>query len=161
MDVGKTVLTTTETIKANQKEFQKFTAYNNLFIVMASAVCVGIVTKDAITDIMNDAVLPIIIFFGKKTLSYFLYRKALEKTSSYPILNLFIQRFGKLIWILLIWLLVMYVTWILFKKLIKFDLVSGKAELIEDITKYVTSQEKQYVINYQEAPTFSISKYII
>lgn len=159
MDIQKTVLTTAETIKQNQKDFQNFTAYNNLFIIMASAICVGIVTKDAITDIMNEAVLPIIIFFGKKTISYFLYTKALERTANHPILNLFIQRFGKLIWILLTWLLVMYIAWVLFKKLIKLDLVSGKAELIENITRYVTGEEQKFID--QENLIHSITKYII
>ena len=160
MDIGKTLITTAETIKTNQKEFQNFTAYNNLFIIMASAVCVGIVTKDTISDIMNEAILPIIVFFGKKGISYFLYTKILEKTVKYPILNLLISRFGKLIWILLTWILVMYIAWILFKKLIKLDLVSSKASLVEHVTKYVNGEEKITYPTTSEEMIQTIHKYI-
>lgn len=143
MDIGKTILTTAESVKNTQKDFQKFTAFNNYFIIIASAVCVGIVTKDAISDIMNEAILPVIVFLGKKSISYFLYTKALEKTTSYPIVNLLLQKFGRLIWIFLTWLLVIYVSYVLFKKLIKFDIVSSKADLVEDVTRYFTGQEKR------------------
>ncbi len=159
MDLPNTIITTAEGIRNTQKDFQKFTAYNNLFIVLASAVCVGIITKDAISDIMNEAILPVVIFFGKKTISYFLYTKALEKTTSYPIINLLISKFGKLVWIILTWILVIYVVYVLFKKLIRFDLVSSKTELLEDITRYITGQEKRHVTT--EDQQYTIPKYIL
>lgn len=160
MDIQKTIITTAENIRNSQKDFQNFTAYNNLFIIMASAVCVGIVTKDAITDIMNEAILPIIVFFGKKGISYFLYTKILEKTASYPILNLLIQKSGKLIWIFLTWLLVIYVAWILFRKLMKLDLVSSKVDLLENVTRYVSGEKKITSPTISGEMVQSIYKYI-
>lgn len=160
MDIQKTILTTAENIRNSQKDFQQFTAYNNLFIIMASAVCVGIVTKDAISDIMNEAVLPIIIFFGKKSISYFLYTKILKKTATYPILNLVIQQFGKLIWIFLTWLLVIYIAWIVFRKLIKIDLVSSNVDLLENITRYVSGEKKITSPTISGEMVQSIYKYI-
>lgn len=147
MDLGKTIIDTTENVRKVQSDFQKQTSLNNMFIVIASAVCVGIITKDTISDIMNEAILPLVLFFGKMSISYFVYTKALEKTANWPAINIILQKLGKLLWIVLIWLLVLYVVYILFKGLIKIDLVTGKIDLLQGVTSYVTRQEapKHYI----------------
>lgn len=145
MDVGQRIINTTETVKKAQQDFQSFTTYNNTFLVVASAICVGIATKDMVTDIMNEAVLPIVTFLTERSISYFVYSRTLEKTAKYPFLNLLLRKLGSLLWVVLVWLLILYVTYIAFKALIKIDLVTDKVELIQGVTRYVTGQEKRHV----------------
>jgi large-conductance mechanosensitive channel len=143
VDIGRTIIDTTEHVKNVQKDFLSFTGYNQMFIVTASAICIGIATKDMVTDVMNEAILPVITFITQKSISYFLYTKALEKTMKYPLVNILLQKVARLLWLLLVWLLILYVTYIAFKGLIKLDLVTDKINIIQGVTKYVTRQEQR------------------
>jgi hypothetical protein len=143
VDIGKTIIDSTEHVKNVQKDFLSFTGYNQMFIVTASAICIGIATKDMITDVMNEAILPVITFLTEKSISYFLYTKALEKTIKYPLVNILLQKVAHLLWLLLVWILILYVTYIAFKALIKLDLVTDKINIIQGVTKFVTRQEQQ------------------
>ena len=141
MDIGKAIIDTSESIRKVQHDFQNFTSYNALFVVMASAICVGMITKETVTDIMNEVVLPLILFLGKRSISYFIYTKALERTASYPAINLLLQKLGHLVWIMIVWILVLYIVYVIFKRVIRLDFVSGKVDLVQNVTGYVTKQE--------------------
>jgi hypothetical protein len=135
------ILHTTQELKKEQKQFIEFTTYG-VFIVIASAICVGMATRDLISDAMNEAFLPLIMFFGKTNMFYIAYTKLLEKTQKMSFVYVLLQKLGKLIWIILIWFLTLYLTYFIFQKLIRVDLITDKIDFISNITKYFTSDEK-------------------
>lgn len=157
--LGEAVINTAENVKQIQTDFHNFTALNSIFIVIASAVCVGIITKDTISDIMNEAILPLLLYWGKRSLSYLLYTKALEKTMSYPSVYIVLTKLGKLVWIIIVWIIVLFIVYIIFRKLIKIDLISSKVNLVQDMTKYVIGQENRRKIVPSE--TYNVPSYII
>ena len=154
-DPAKNIIDNVEVLKNFQKQFQTFTAYNNVLISIASAVCIGMATKEVITNIMNEILLPIIASLSNTSITYILYKKAVEHTKFSGFLNAIIIYFGKFIWIMLVWFLILYLTYVLFKTLIKTDLLTGKLQLLEDITRSFTKQEKKEVkqLIKQELPT--------
>ena len=124
-------------IKNAQREFLNFTAYNNMLILCAAAICVGLATKEAISDIMHEIILPLILFFGKRSLDYFVYLKALEHSIHLPWLHYLIKGIGKLICIFLVWLIILYITYIIFKGIIKIDIVSDKVNIVQGTVNYI------------------------
>lgn len=147
MDIGQKIINTTDDLKNVQKDFANFTAYNNLFIIIAASVCIGIATRDVISDIMNDTLLPLIAFIFKHGIFYLLYNKILTITHKHPTLNIIIQHIGKLIWLILVWVLTLFLVYFIFKKLIKIDFISDKINFVQDVTKYLTKQEQKPLYN--------------
>lgn len=141
MDISKGIMDTTENIRLVQKDFAAFTSYNNMFVVFAAAICVGIATRDLVTDVLNETILPLILFFTKQGITYMIYTKILEATTKYQTLNMVIQHVAKLLWIILVWMITLFLVYLIFNKLIKVDLVTSRANLVDDVTRYFTHQE--------------------
>ena len=135
MDVQATILDTAQTVKAVQKDFQEFTS---LFVVTAAAVCVGLATRTMIEDLMNEAVLPLLQYLLQKSLSYIIFSKLLQETKSLPFIYLVLTKISKVMWIIFLWLIVLYLTYVSYKAFIKIDLITNQVNLVEDVTKYVT-----------------------
>lgn len=138
--IGNNILHTTDGLRQAQEDFVKFTTYG-IFIVIASAICVGMATRDLITDAMNDALLPLIVYFGQSNMFYIAYTKVLDNTKGISLLNLVLQKLGKLIWIMIVWVLTLYITYIVFQKLIRIDFITGKINFLQDVTRYFTGAE--------------------
>lgn len=141
MDIGKTIIDTTENIRNLQKDFSSFTSYNEMFVMFASAICVGMATRDMVSDIMNETLLPLVLFISQRGITYLVYTKLLEKTTTYPTLKLVIQHIAKLAWIVLVWILTLYLVYLIFKKLIKLDLITDKVDLVQGVTGYLMRKE--------------------
>jgi large-conductance mechanosensitive channel len=148
--LGTAIINTTDNILNIQKDFSAFTAYNNLLIIIAAAVCIGFATREMITDIMNTVLLPLFLFLTERTLSVQLYKKIIEKSKSIPILTMIFIKFGEIVWIIFVWIIILWMTYLIFKKLIKIDLLTEKINVIQDITKYLTNQEKKHYITTYE-----------
>jgi large-conductance mechanosensitive channel len=151
-EVGKYIIDTTESVKSAQKDFQKFTTYNEVFLVTAAAICVGMATRDMVTDIMNEVILPVVTYMIENGISYFLYKKALERAGSYPLLYQVLSKFGHILWIVLVWILILYVTYVAFKALIKIDLITDKADIVQKITRYITQEHKHVDSEHKRQP---------
>lgn len=128
-----------EFIKAQQQDFMKFTAYNNVLIISAAGICIGLATKEAISEFLNDIILPFIVFLSKHSVFHQFIKNSVDRTSSMPYLFEFLKAILKTSWIFTVWLLILYITYIIFQKIIKIDLVTPRVDLVESATKYVTS----------------------
>jgi large-conductance mechanosensitive channel len=128
-----------EFIKAQQQDFMKFTAYNNMLIIGAAGICIGLATKEAISEFLNDIILPFIVFLSQHSMFHQFIRSSVDKTSSMPYLFEFLKAILKTSWIFTVWLLILYITYIIFQKIIKIDLITPRVDLVESATKYVTS----------------------
>jgi hypothetical protein len=129
-----------------QTKFKDFTRYQP-FLIIAAGVCVGLATREMISAIMNDSILPIVDFILKNTLMYNAYAKFLEeitfqKSFFYLFLKLILRKIGSIIWLLLVWFITIYISYIIFSKLIRLDLVSDKIAMLQATTKYIVDQEK-------------------
>ncbi len=144
--IGGAIINTTDNIRNIQKDFSSFTTYNNLLIVIAAAVCIGFATREMITDIMNKVIFPILLFWTERSVSVQLYKKIIEKSKSIPFLSMLLIKFGEVLWIIFVWIIILWLTYVIFKKLIKIDLLTEKINIIQDITRYLTSQEKQHIM---------------
>ena len=131
---------TTNAVKNTQADFANF---NKALIITAAAVCIGLATKDTITDIMNEILLPLLTFVAQRSLWYFLYSKAVEASRRMRILKAVLQAVGKLIWFVLLWFVVLYITYFVFKHLIHFDPVTKQANLVDYVTTYVAGSTKR------------------
>jgi large-conductance mechanosensitive channel len=145
--IGTAILNTTDNIRNIQRDFSSFTTYNNLLIIIAAAVCVGISTREMISDIMNNAIYPILLFWTENSISVKLYKKIIEKTNSFPFLTMLLLKMGEILWIIFVWIIILWMTYFIFKKLIKIDLISEKINVIDDITRYLTNQEQKPIKN--------------
>ena len=128
-----------EFIKAQQQDFMKFTAYNNMLIIGAAGICIGLATKEAISEFLNDIILPFIVFLSQHSVFHQFIKNSVDRTSSMPYLFEFLKAILKTSWIFTVWLLILYITYIIFQKIIKIDLVTPRVDLVESATKYVTS----------------------
>ena len=126
-----------EFIKAQQQDFMKFTAYNNVLIIGAAGICIGLATKEAISEFLNDIILPFILFLSQHSIFHQFIQKSIDKTSFMPYLFEFLKAIFKTSWIFTVWLLILYITYIVFQKIIKIDLVTSKVDLVESAAKYV------------------------
>ena len=140
MTVEATIMQTTDSLKIFQKNFTSFYAYNYIFIIVAAAVCIGIATKDMVSGIMNESLLPIIDVFIAKSIPYFFYNKALEYSTKHQFIHLLIRKLGRMIWNILVWILILYATYIVFKTLSRVDLITGKVDFVQSLTRYVSGE---------------------
>ena len=136
-------------LKVFQTSFKDFTTYQP-FIIIAAAVCIGLATREMISTIMNDSVLPILDFIIQHGLIYNAYAKLMSEIKGGTFLNLLLKlvlsKFAYVIWLIIVWFITIYITFIIFTKLIKLDLVSDKLAMLDTTTKYIVDQEK---LSYQ------------
>ena len=148
--IGQTIINTTDDIRNVQHDFSNFTAFNNVLIVYAAAVCIGFATKEMIADLMNEAVYPLLLFLTKNSITGYLFKKTLEKVKHNPTLYIILHKLGAIFWIIFVWIIILWLTYFIFTKLIKIDLVTDKVNIIQDIIKYITKQEKPYKIKQED-----------
>lgn len=86
---------------------------------------------------MNEIVLPFVLFAAKGSVAYLAYSKAVEKTMRVGWIHALLKGFGKTIWIFLVWLLILYVTYAVFKKVITIDFVTPRVEMVENAATYL------------------------
>jgi large-conductance mechanosensitive channel len=148
MSIDQSVIQTTEPIRKFQQNFKHFTT-NIIIVLIACAVCIGFATKDMISSIMNESILPIISYFAVKSIPYFLYNKALQISKYNEIITLIIHKLGLSLWIIIVWILTLYLTFIVFKLITRVDVLTDKVNLIQDISKYVLGEKtnSEYIIS--------------
>jgi large-conductance mechanosensitive channel len=143
--LGQTAFDSTNSILNLQKNFSNFTSYNGTLIIYAAAVCIGFATKDMISDIMNTAILPFLLFWSKHSIIGLLFIKIIDKFKKYPTFSLFLIKIGSIFWIILVWIIILWLTYFIFTKLIKVDVISNRVYFLQDIIKYATKQEQSYI----------------
>lgn len=131
----------TNNVKKERSEFSKF-IYNDTFIVMASAITIGMTSKDMLNKIMYEIVLPIFIYFGKKGIPYYAFNKILQFSKNYPTLNWSLEKLGELIWIILTWFIIIYLTYVIYTRVLKFNIIGGQIDFVENTTKYFSNEKK-------------------
>lgn len=121
-------------LKQEQSKYMNFTAYNKALVLGAAAICIGLATKEAISSIMNEVILPFLKYISKTSLIYVFYLFLLQKSIHNKIINAMILGLGKIIWIFLVWLLILYTTYIVFQYVIKFDMITDKLDFVSYIS---------------------------
>jgi uncharacterized membrane protein len=139
--VGQAILGTTEGVKDFQKQFQAFTAYNIAFVTIAAGISVGLATNEMITHIMNDAVLPLFMFVAQRNFTYYIYNRVLDMAVKHPLLSMVIRKCGRIVWLLAVWFIVLYLTFIIFSVVIRFDSIGRQMSFVQLVTKRLTGQE--------------------
>jgi large-conductance mechanosensitive channel len=135
MDIlGNTIVTTTQTAKKFNDNFKSFTT-NQTFIIMAAAICIGMATKDAIDKLLNEVLYPIIKKIASFSIGVILYRKALEKTTSMSTIHSILESIGSVVWIFFVWLIIIFLSYLLLKKLLSIDFVKPQLDFVEDNSK--------------------------
>lgn len=150
MTIENAIIQTTESIKKFQNDFKSFVSSNFLFLVIASAVCIGFATKDMVSDVMNESILPLITHFAVKSIPYFFYNKALEYSNKHSVFHLIIRKVGRGFWLILVWILTLYITFIVFSSISNIDLLTGKMDIVQRLTRYVVGEERNGYPTYQE-----------
>ena len=141
VNIEQAIMQTTNSILTFQKNFSNYLTSNYLILLIASSVCIGFATKDMISDIMHESVLPIVIYFTVKTIPYFIYNKTLEYSSKYKLIHLLIHKLGRLFWIIIVWILTLYITYIVFRSITRIDLITGRVNALQSVTKYVLGEK--------------------
>jgi hypothetical protein len=126
-------------LKEQQLQYMNFTAYNKLLMVGAAAICIGLATKEAISNLMNEVLLPFITFISNKSLTHIFYIFLLQKSAHYKWINGLIWGLGRTIWIFLVWVLILYSTYLIFQYVIKFDLVTDKLDFVSYLNNKIRS----------------------
>ena len=120
-------------LKQEQSNYMNFTAYNKALVLGAAAICIGLATKEAISSIMNEVILPFLKYISKTSLLYVFYLFLLQKSIHHKWINNLILGLGKTIWIFLVWILILYTTYLVFQYVIKFDLITDKLDFVSYI----------------------------
>jgi len=120
-------------LKQEQSKYMNFTAYNKALVLGAAAICIGLATKEAISSIMNEVILPFLKYISKTSLIYIFYLFLLQKSVHHKLINSLIWGLGKILWIFLVWILILYSTYLVFQYVIKFDLITDKLNLVSYI----------------------------
>lgn len=149
-----------EKLKTFQTSFKDFTHYQP-FIIVAAAVCIGLATREMISTIMNDSVLPIVNFIIHHGLIYNAYAKLMneikEGTFFFLLLKLILSKVAHVVWLIIVWFITIYITYIIFTKLIKLDLVSDKIAILQATTNYIVDEEKPSYKPPQEQQTLPLA----
>ena len=140
MSVEQTIIQNTEPIRKFQQDFKRSVTSNFTILIVACAVCIGFATRDMISNVMNESVLPVLTYLALKSIPYLFYNKALQFSKRYEILTLLLRKLGTLIWIILVWIFTLYMTYIVFRSIANVDLVTGRVDLVQGVTKYVLGE---------------------
>lgn len=159
MNIEQTVVQTTEPVRRFQQNFKTLTT-NTVIVLVACAVCIGFATKDMISNIMNESILPIISYFAVKSIPYFLYNKALQISKYNEILTLIISKLGLSIWIILVWIITLYLTYIAFRIITRIDVITDKVNMIQGISKYILGEKTndEYITYNTRSETTNLQK---
>jgi large-conductance mechanosensitive channel len=117
-------------------DFVKYSA-NTTLLTIASAIVIGIASKDLIEKFMNDILLPIIKVLGKGYIPLMIYKLLLKNSTSAPTILFILKTFGNIFWIFLIWSIMIFISFVLFKKLLDKNLVSLQLGLLHRSGKTV------------------------
>jgi large-conductance mechanosensitive channel len=123
------------------KEFQNY-SNNNTLIIVAAAVCVGIATKEIIEKLMNETVLPILQFMIKTSIYYWIYNFLLKSSVSKPVIVGILQTVGTVSWLFLLWSVIVFLSFVLFKKLLDKNLISSQLGFWQNVGGYAITLEE-------------------
>jgi large-conductance mechanosensitive channel len=137
-----TILSDTNNAVGNFHDTFKRYLSNGDVIGLAAAVCIGIATKDITQRFLDEVILPILKNFGQTKLMYLLYQYMLKKTSKIPALQMFIELFGKTIWLFVAWSFLVFIAYILLKKLITNNYISTELGTLNKIGNIAVAYEE-------------------
>lgn len=123
---------TTHNINNINNDFKKY-AYNDQLILIAAAVCIGISTKDIIQKLLNDTLYPALKFIVTNSLYYWIFKILKKKSSSTPFIVNTLNVVGEIVWLFLLWSIIVFISFVLFKKLLNYNLISGQLSFINTV----------------------------
>jgi large-conductance mechanosensitive channel len=152
MDIlGQGLTHTTNTVGNFSNDFRKYSNNNNL-VVVAAAVCIGIATKDIIEKLMNEAVLPIMKVMVKNSLYFFVYKLLLKTSVSKPTIVYILKTIGTVGWLFFMWSVIVFVSFVLFKKLLDKNLVANQLNFLHKIGGYAVTLEESIKNQFRGEP---------
>lgn len=106
------------------KDFQEYT-YTNKVLVAASGFAIGIATTDLLKSIMSDIINPSVIkVFSTLTLLSPLATK-------YPDLFEFVKNIGKIIWLFIIWIITIFVSFFVIEYILNRKIIGLTSNILE------------------------------
>jgi large-conductance mechanosensitive channel len=147
--VQSTLSTTTNSIGDFNKDFQKYSS-NTTLISVAAGVCIGLATKEIIQSLMNETILPLLQFMIKTSLYYWAYMILLKLSLSKPVINKILETIGTIIWLFLLWSVIIFISFVLFKKLLNYNLISMQIGNIHKLGGYGLVLEEKIKQQFQK-----------
>lgn len=146
MDIfGQTISQTTNTVGDLNNDFSKY-SNNNSLIVVAAAVCIGIATKEIIERLMNEVVLPVLQIIVNNSLYYWVYKFLLKSSVSSPFILNILNGLGTVAWLFLLWSVIVFVSFVLFKKLLDRNIISSQLGFIHKLGQYAATFDESVTL---------------
>lgn len=131
MEIGNTILNTTHKVQEDYDLFKTYTTQKQI-IIIASAVCIGFATKEVITNIMNEIILPFLTSIGTYTLFQFALNNVHNK-----FIYIIIKKTGLLIWFIFSWLIIIFIVYLFLTKFIQINPLAFDLSVINTGTKFI------------------------
>jgi large-conductance mechanosensitive channel len=122
----------TQNINTINNDFKKY-AYNDQLILMAAAVCIGMATKDVIQTLLNDTLYPALKFIVTNSLYYWIFTILKKKSASTPFIVNTLNVIGQIAWLFLLWSIIVFVSFVLFKKLLNYNIISSQLSFYNQV----------------------------
>lgn len=140
--VGQTISSTTNTIGDFDNEFKKYSA-NSSLVTLAAAVCIGIATKEIIERLMNEVLLPLIKYMSNTSIPFLIYTFLLKVFRNKKNVTTILKAFGNIAWLFIVWSVIVFVSFVLFKKLLDKNFVSQQLAFFHKAGNYAVSLQEQ------------------
>lgn len=121
-----------DNIESIQNSFSKYASADKGILLIAGGVTIGLVTKELITSIMNDIILPILIYFNDHSILLIYFKTFLHNLNN-SFVEIAVSKVLLLIWLISIWFIIIFLIYIIFSKLIKMDFVTERVNFIKKI----------------------------
>jgi large-conductance mechanosensitive channel len=137
--VGETLSSTNNAIYSINNDFMNYVLGGSL-IVIAASVCIGVATKELVFQFTDDILGPIASSMKKINIIYMIY-EGIRTTFKPNKSALFaLEMLFKTVVIFLKWSLVLFLTYLLFVKVIKMNYITTELTVISKLGKVIQEQ---------------------
>ena len=136
------ISSTNNMIGSFHNNFDNYLSGNNI-IVTASAICIGMATKDIIQRFLEEVIHPLLINVGDTKYILIFYQYLIKSTHHLPGTQLAIRMIGITIWLFVAWSIIIFITYILMKFLVKNNYILEELRTINYALSFVTQEENK------------------
>lgn len=130
-----------KTINTEHEIYKNKVIYNNFFIMIAMAVCVGMITQDSVKNIMNEIITPAILFLINTWMPYIIYSNTLEYFKNNTFLYNILAKFSLLLWLLFTWIIIIILIYIIFNKILINANIDKQLDVYKKIENHFNKKE--------------------
>ena len=110
------------------------------FILIAAALCVGVATKDILFKFIEEVLTPLALTFQNINVIYKLQTYLKHKFKPYPSATLTFDLIFQTLAIFLKWSLVLFLTYVLFTKVIKVNYITTELSMLNKVSVIIQEQ---------------------